>query len=631
MNIINDFVAKIDELIIDYKNKISSNNVLISQNGDSSDKEIIKKILSDVDNINFITENIEIIKKYGSSQDLSFINAYINQHGIYKGIALKMFLDANKNHLIDRIKNIDSKIKVVDIINLQSENNKLNDRILKMEKIKESIAGNYLSEDDLASILHFCKLFEIDSVKLISAIVLNSMKKVYSEIEIVDDSQVQVVSENEVELTEEDLISLFSRYNCDFNKLSKAKKQKLTKFGNLDNIEAILKVFEKFNINLGEDYNNGTIFTEVGTIIDLFIYARADNVERQLENLKKYDLINNYKSLFETLKLTSIFIPRKINYKSKDVNGGDGDSIFLSGRLEDFSENLDYFYNEYKKLALKIKPDSTEEELNKGFALLVYNKCSFYFATPNAKVKTISNIFDKYGISKNAYLMTISSVIASNCASRLDEIIEIDCYDYFASNLSKIKYVSFINSLIFAKQTLGMDNDELFKTKTNSNFFRDSDTKLVVRANDLALRLERTGIPLNQLNPEPSYISDERKELFEQIDETVKEEFNKNEEEFFKNFDYNKSIVENKGFKYFNILNNFIDENNPLIIRIGGVPISRNKLIRIYSIYNNRSIEDSIDKLLYAITYNSHYTKEQVEIIENKIYEFAPKGKEKIK
>ena len=631
MEAINELLDKIKELIQKNQNDINTNSELIESSGNSiEDKRLITDTLSNIENVTLLEERIDVISKYATDDEARTIRYFIATYNNFAPIMRKKFFNSNKGIIAGILKKIDSSIVIADIDSLRKHNERMNSHIAKINELKEKIINKSIVQEDFAYIYNFCKVLDIDVVNFMQEYSINSLSPLYSQV-IVDEPVEQVLEKNERMLTEEELIELFKKYNCDFTKLKNNKKEELLKYGVLENIEGILESFRSYNIDLGAEYNNGTLFTEIPSLIDLFKYAKAEDVRKTLESLKEYGILNSERALIESLKTINKFISRKVKYKKrKKSSGSESSNNSLSGKMEDFKLNLDYFYGEFKVAILKKNPDMQEGQIKDQFIKLVYNKCAFIFSKSYEKNMSSVEVLKRYTFSENLYLASLSCLQTTKMSSQIDKMIETDCFEYLCDNLSVMRYDYLMNFIINAKQKLGLDNASTFRNRANNHILRLKDEKITCNKKDIEGLFEARGINSGS-NPDGSYIKKEKKEVFARIDQTVKKEFDEGEEDFFKNFDYNKSIVESKGFEYFDKLSEFIDEKNPIIIRIDGVPISMIKLLRIYSIYNNHSSEDSLDRLMYAITFNSHYTKEQVDIIEKKIYSFEPKGKEKIK
>lgn len=630
--IINELLNKINELIVKNQNEIENNsNLIATSNTSIDDKKVINELLENID-INALEEKLDTLKKYTTDDEIRNINSYIATYKLFAPIMREKFFNSNKGIIESILRKVDSSITIVDVDKLRSNNDRMNNHIEKMKELREKINSNNIARDDFSYIYNFCKVLGIDVVDFMQEYTISSLSPLYDQVGTIEIEPVaEVLEENDAELSSDDLINLFARYNCDFNALKEKKQKELLKYASLDNIEGILETFKNYNINLGEEYNNGTIFTEIPSLIDLFIYTKAADVRKTLENLENFNLLSSMTSLVESLKTIDKFIPRKKKYKKKKktCEGGNGGNS-ISGKLEDFKNNLVYFYTEFKGSILKINPSMAEDEIKKLFAITVYNKCAYIFSESYEANLNRIEILKRYNIGKNTYLSSLSSLQGAKITSSFDQLIEVDCYNYLCDNISIVKFDNVKRLLINAKQILNIDNEFLFSEKKNHHILRIRDKKLVCNRSDIVRAFENASVSPT-IKTSASYIKEENKELFKQLDEVVKDEFNDTEEDFFKNFDYNKNVVESKGFEYFDKLSDFIDSNNPLIIRIDGIPVSRIKLLRVYNIFNNHSMPDSLDKLMYAITFNSHYTKEQVEIIGKKIYSFAPVGKEKIK
>lgn len=633
MDQINDFLKKLDELFKSKEKKLEFNNKKINNSNSkgNEEKKIISDIIKNINDVSKMKNSIEVLRKYSSESEINDIQLYIDLCNTLMPVLKEVFISDNKEKILSIIESISKRIIVVDVDKLKMENEILKRELDDINELKLHIIELELLESDMRMISKLCDELNIlgkEKVKLISTIALLSMKKLYDKINIEEVVEECEIRENDEEIPLEVLKKLFNEHSINFSKLSDSKKQRLQKYGNIKNIEEILYLFEEYGIDINQKYNNGTIFSEISSIINIFIYAKASDMRNTLNILKEYQMINNSNTLVYALKATSIFVPRKRRYKTHNIRKGNDSGIILSGAMEDFSKNIEYMYDIYKGIILEKNSDIKEDDIKLKFQKEVYAKCSQFFAFPHEKVKSIITIFEKYNISRNSYINTLSSFASAGYSSKLDEFIEIDCYEYIKDNLSKLTDRSQINTLVFAKQKLGMTFAEMFKDKRQLSELRKSDSKLVLQLNNINANLKNADIYPKSMNPEASFISSEYDDVFKQIDEIVKREFEDGEVAFFDNYNFITNSICNKGYNYLNELLSLTDPQNPLICRIDGVPVSKNKILRIYNIYDNHSMPDSFDKLLYAITFNSHYTEEQFNTIKNKLRELGLKGSE---
>ena len=629
MEIINDFLDRLNGSIRQCEYSINKNNSRIAVGDNSKDKELIGSVLSNIDNGAEIENNIVTIRKYSTEENNKLLNAFLKQYRMLKtGIRDKMFA-CNKEKIENTIKKAYDSVVIVDLEKLNEDNRKNKDRIDKMNYLALKIKNYTIDENDLASINHFCKLFNINTLELVSEIVIEALKEPYGYVSS-EEVEPQIVKQNEALLTTDDLINLFNAYGCEFEKLSKDKKDKLIKYGNIDKMKNIMDTFKNYGVDLSASYRGGTVFTNA-LCIDIFIYSSANDVKKTLDGLKAYNLLSFDESLIDSLKHLKIFLPRKSKYREKYI-GNNGKESFkeVSGVFEDFNDNLKYFYDIYKSIMRQANLNIKDSDLLDDFRKNIYNNHVDSFETPHDKIKNIIKIFEAYGISARQYIMTISCFRKTSVASVFDKMLEIDCFYYIANNLTKLSVKGAPESLIFAKQSLGWDNDDLFKTYADNSIFRVYPTKPVLSSKKLNEALAAKGIDPKRDKLVSSYIPEDKKIVFADLKETVDTDFNSNMMSFFNNYDYFKKVVNDKGFEYYDAVKKYISNDNPLVLDIDGILVSLNKLIRVYSIYNNHSMVDSKDKLLFAIIYNSHYSKEQVDIIKKCIDELVlgEKGKE---
>ena len=265
----------------------------------------------------------------------------------------------------------------------------------------------------------------------------------------------------------------------------------------------------------------------------------------------------------------------------------------------------------------------SETELLEGFKKNVFDGRVESFSLSSDGIKNTIKEFDTYGISEKQYITTLSCFNRPRWSSIFDQLLEVDCFDYAINNLSRMLIKGTMESMIYAKQILGWTNDDLFRSYADNSIFRVSSTRPVLSAKKLNEALRNLQIIPRKIKLAESFIPDDKKEIFAEIKEIVDEDFKFGERSFFDNYDYFKKVVDDKGFEYFDAIKKYISNRNPLVLDIDGVLVSVNKLIRIYSIYNNHSMLDTKDRLLFALTYNSHYTEEQFNIIKKHVDEIS--------
>ena len=395
----------------------------------------------------------------------------------------------------------------------------------------------------------------------------------------------------ETNLTDEELINLFNNYGYDFTTFDKKSIDILKKYGNIANIDYMLSVLQKENINI-----TSSILKQSKYLAEIFVYSTPNLFEATLllAKTKGLNLATDFKQL---IKIPGIFINKKrdlLRLYKMPGSGGDADGI--SGSHEDFEKNIDLIESVF-----------TQYYPNQSFSEL-FKKCCFIFSKPHKMIDNAIKTYDDYKISPINYIKTLSSLNSYNQADVLDLALELDCFSYVKNNLSRAILLP-DNKIFFiiarAKQ-LGYTDDQIFK-----------DGKLRYR-----ILNSEPGIKIDDYNgskvTNKFIVDDVRKQIFQEYDSVLSDAVRQD------GVDYSvvQQILNNPSSKNkINVLDGqFVNPKNPLVYNINGVTISRKKFLRIYNALVKRNIDESEDLLIYSLTKNSIITQEQFDMIEAEVH-----------
>ena len=652
-------------------------------------KEELKDLLTFKSNVENILKKINGLKKIDEEQRKNLDKNLL--------ILREDFLCFNLNNIINLfpdlnadIKNeLSKQIKLSNSIFFNSKSDKflntmdnifnilLNNINTKLDKI-----NNVLDEEkklkDLVDILdnNFNNLFDGDINKIVEFLknegkneleILGFIRDLFTQIELnIKDSynknndEVILNNEEEIEIFEENvdnvdiimnkIFELLKKYGYEgiisyFQTIDNDKienlKSKLYKYGNINNIENIIKILKKYNINLLFQMQNGNL----EKIIKLLLYSSGENIEK-IFNLSVDDdicfcvydekgellLDDNGKKIIDfqyLLEHVSIFFKRKRRYYKKGndfIDFGDNESEI--GLFDDFIQNIKFLQN----YNINIKDLYRKEKRIKSFLSL-----------PHEKILMNEKIFNIYGIPSDSYLSTLCCFNQTNPADTIDICIELDIFDYLKNKMSRIREQ--VDSPLFYRiartyqlsdkldNPLNLPKHQnakqfLFKTwhgDANGNYSYGNLDGYISNPDIVKKRGEKLKLDTGIGKQNGSVIVNRY---------TRKKVLSENQLYNFKCFD---EVIKNKN--NYNISMELIDELSPIISTINlksrictdgsevlefgtidnPIRISKKKFYRIYNSlcragYN---IENNKDCILYSLTYMSILTNEEFMVIKN--------------
>lgn len=552
----------------------------------------IDNILNDYKNLLYLTqEDLNILKPFCSDENIKMLlvcKEFIQNANFNFNEKLKEKLNLICMETSEKIDNYKKEL-----LSNSEDIKDINREIEAYLKITRHINNDY-DMDTFERIMNLIKESDLlgqEKIDLLIYVANTSIK--FLDMDVLNIGIVNEEESEELEITnleEEDLINLFNKYGYNFDLFKDTAKTKLKKYGKLNNIEDILIEFKNQGIKI-----NKLIVTKSLSIAEIFVYSNATLIKEILDISKEKGI-----TFDQLIKIPSCFISKKRNVVRLGHASGPGPNGDTPiGSQEDFVKNF--------KLIEEIFSSVYNEE---DFSNL-FDKCCSIFIKPHNNIKRSIRSFEYYGITPKNYLKTLSSLASYHIVDIIDLCIELNCFDYLKQNLSKVNL---------------MPDDEQFYMIARARQLGYSDYKIF---NSRGLRYKELSqdkqIGVNKTNGAiitNKYILDSKlKTLFIHYNDVLFETSKTEDSDFSLIKFYLFSFESGFKFKKFDEL--YSDPNNNLIYNINGIIISKNKVLRIYNNMLSRNIPDSVELLLFALTYNSIITQQQFDIIFdeiNKIY-----------
>ncbi len=375
---------------------------------------------------------------------------------------------------------------------------------------------------------------------------------------------------NNKEIDDSELTELFKEYSYDYSELADYYKALLKTHGNLKNIRGIFKKLLEYQFpKINDQY----------VLTSILLGSNADTIEKVTLFARENHLIP--KAL---LDLSGALLIQNDNNKTDDY------SIMTTGSSVDFMKNI---------MTLK------NADLNLNY---IYQGCKCILTMPNALLEKNLDLFCKYGFSfehkrKGVIDPAPCALMSKDFAAIADAFIEIHPLGlkYLMDNLSNLKTVSNKDALMF--YNIYMSNKE---SKGNIDDPEDGPFRLIKEDGEDNYQLKAI-ITRNRPDLRGTYYKDINDETKFKVTNTIIPEIEERSSydriiDKCQNIPITNSIFSNP---YIVSINKYIDYDSPLIYNFDGIIISRLKVLRIYNILLKNGIEDSLDSLLYAITYNT--------------------------
>lgn len=522
--------------------------------------------------------SIEELKKNIPSID----SEVIKRLEMYKKLSTLSFFPLTEEQKIDissimqkNIDNLNEKRKII----IQSDNmlstyndkiNEINEIIIKIEGLYKD--NKYLSSKDLEDIIIILKELALtldEQISIIQELALTSLKTINNMKN--EEHEEEVIKLEETSIDADDLINIFKKYNYDFDSFDDKSKNLLLRYGKIDNIDKILKVFRESNVPLNiKDFSSKICKILIGSDSDI-VSTIINNIKVDFEKSKNKsfeEIFNNH------LNMVDIFIRGKREYKKIVFNKE-------TKKEESSKYTSEYMYGVYDNY-IKNRELLIENGVEIDSAV---ERSPSFFAEPYQKVKQNLESFKFYGIPKEVYANTLSAFSAIDPLSSIDQFIEVGCYEYILSNFSRVNVAP--NSLLFYRIIkAGQDGDRIYSERKTKS-----------------IQLDGT-------------ISDDRKKGYG-IDSQNKAEI---VSQYFPTFDpkYEETIQNGRNMgpiimAYNNYFIQALEQYkiDDLRYDFNGVIISRYKVLRIYETLMKNHEAGTYSSILYAICKNSILTEEQ--------------------
>lgn len=590
-------------------------------------REKLRKIIENLDElIDFDLEELKVNFPQIWEKDIKFLE-------FYKKTQIAKFIKISETD-IGFLRQIFARINIMieEYLELfeekskqyNSKNRLLEDLILRIEKGKIEI-------NDIDIVYNLLENVDIDEAIKLSRAISNlgiENKLLFLE----NDGKEEDIFSNETNLNIDDIIEVFSKYNIDYNKFSEVAKKEIQKYGVLYTIEEILNEFEINNMPLSNYIDEISIKGKTLGLARILFASDPKNVRKIFEICKSNNIVdrdidgkvilNNEQmpsvDIVSLLMFPSLFISRRKKWSKKKNEG----SNFINydsntGRYEDFVENIELF----NKLGLDIEKS--------------FEKCGHIYVLPNLQIKTAIKNLELYGINLYDYMQTLSCLKSINQCSLLDQAIELGIFEYMKENPSYLG-IKTSESPMFYKiarlKQLGMPIPISNRGLPSEISYDNKDLIITTSINNVEIINQNNGMKItNKYIPEFSKKNDYDQAIMESFNNTIN--ISKNTEiikllddrfigvyyDKYKSFEIKKVLSSEIDFDTSNTLLVKKQEQESLIYIIGGIKISRLKVLRIYDTLLANNLGNDLNSIMYAITKNSIITKTEYDTIYNEI------------
>ena len=540
------------------------------------DKELLAQLLDDI----FVLKTVANIKK--KITDITY-NEVEKQRLERIHNALLKIEEINKSRKEEKRKEITIQES------LKTKYSSLHDKLIAGEKGTE-----HFTPQEIDLMLEFSseldykfKLNLLEYIRKISSIInLNILQKETTE-------EIEEESTNEIEIDEEIIKNLFEKYGYEYESMPNKYKSLLRKKCKLQRIINIFEYIEEHKTEIGFIKKYGVLELEPKTpsfiqkefrkLYLILRYATPNILDYLIEDAKKRNV-----SIEDVLRIDGVY--KHVDREEKKEGGpGPGSS----------DETVAGSFEYYKKNAQLLDELSKEYQISTGdlsidFYKTTLESCSEFFRTPDYRIKENIDVIKRYGIK-----------LVEKCGStyRL----------YYPSYLSKKNLDSSFD--------IALENPPLYSSVLERHSIL-RETKLIKKAIELRHKSKLTYDEKRKILPgvrsdktEPIINRKHIEELAKKVNSKLIPELD--ELELIENF-VKDEIVE-KVDKY---INN--EKYKALCFEFDGVYVSRFKFYKVWTYmmncYNKLTEQEKRncninDMLIYALTYNSYYTEEELEII----------------
>ena len=370
------------------------------------------------------------------------------------------------------------------------------------------------------------------------------------------------INHRRVDITTMELTSIFQRYGYDFSKLDTSYQLKLKKEGDRKNIDEVFRAMQDVGFVRFREDTSGLILTSL-------LLGSTKEILEDITRLARERGIN----LTTSQQLISAYIPRSYLW----------DGRYHIGKMEDFKKNL---------VLLAEHGISIPDVSSKEKELLMIS---------HSRLQTNLEWLERYGLYKDTVSdLLLDDFLSALMSKNIPEVIDlwIESHPlgivYVKNNLSVLSSYVSDDVLLFYKLHMSlMQNDVSPFRLTVSNGVKKlhlrkeftNDTIPYLGIYDLESAKEVTKTFEILFEKQDKYMNCARLSLTNSISDNV--------------FDY----------PYIVSMNHFSDPHETLLYDIAGIKISKLKVLRIYDSLCKCGLGDSLDALLFAVTYHKLFTE----------------------
>ena len=370
------------------------------------------------------------------------------------------------------------------------------------------------------------------------------------------------INHRRVDLTTMELTSIFQRYGYDFSKLDTSYQIKLKKEGDRKNIDEVFRAMQDVGFVRFREDTSGLILTSL-------LLGSTKEIIEDVTSLARERGIN----LTTSQQLISAYLPRTYLWNGR----------YHIGKMEDFKKNL---------VLLAEHGISIPDVSSKAKELLTIS---------NSRLQNNLEWLERYGLYKDTVSdLLLDDFLSALMSKNIPEIIDlwIESHPlgivYVKNNLSVLSSYVSDDVLLFYKLHMSlMQNDVSPFRLTVSNGVKKlhlrkeftNDTIPYLGIYDLESAKEVTKTFEILFEKQDKYMNCARLSLTNSISDNV--------------FDY----------PYIVSMNHFSDPHETLLYDIAGIKISKLKVLRIYDSLCKCGLGDSLDALLFAVTYHKLFTE----------------------
>lgn len=370
------------------------------------------------------------------------------------------------------------------------------------------------------------------------------------------------INHRRVDLTTLELTSIFQRYGYDFSKLDTSYQIKLKKEGDRKNIDEVFLAMQDVGFVRFHEDTSGLILTSL-------LLGSTKKIIEDVTSLARERGIN----LTTSQQLISAYLPRTYLWNGR----------YHIGKMEDFKKNLVLLAEHGISI-----PD-------------VSSKIKELLTISNSRLQNNLEWLERYGLYKDTVSdLLLDDFLSALMSKNIPEIIDlwIESHPlgivYVKNNLSVLSSYVSDDVLLFYKLHMSlMQNDVSPFRLTVSNGVKKlnlrkaftDDTIPYLGIYDLESAKEVTKTFEILFEKQDKYMNCARLSLTNSISDNV--------------FDY----------PYIVSMNHFSDPHETLLYDIAGIKISKLKVLRIYDSLCKCGLGDSLDALLFAVTYHKLFTE----------------------